>query len=54
MKWVHRFGLSIMLMMFYVMLTQLLPETFTDLQRGFIHIMFIVGYVLFLKSDGKD
>jgi len=38
----------------YAYLTHIAPDTMTDLAKGLLHLFFVVGYVLFLLSDGKD
>lgn len=53
MKWRNRFGLSMMIFVLYGYLTYIITDV-TDLWKGGMHILFIVGYVLFLLSDGKD
>ena len=43
-----------MMFVLYAYLTHIAPDTMTDLAKGLLHFGFVIGYVLFLISDGKD
>ena len=54
MTFLNRLGLSFMVFTMYAQLTILVGDSFTDLQKGALHMLFMLGYITFMLSNKRN